>query len=95
MATVRLPASLRRYAGGLERHEVAAGTAGQALRVLADRHPDLGERLFDGSGRVRSHLSVVVGDRVLPSGDPAFPVGDADEVVVLVALAGGAAAPYR
>ena len=80
MATVRLPASLRRYAGGVERHEVTAGTAGAALRALADRHPDLEERLFDGTGRIRSHLSIVVGDRV--AGDPAFPVGDADEVIV-------------
>jgi molybdopterin converting factor small subunit len=95
MATVRLPASLRRYAGGLERHEVPAATAGEALRLVAERHPDLVERLFDGSGRIRSHLSVVVGDRVLPGGGPAFPIGDGDEVVVLVALAGGAALRYR
>ena len=93
MATVRLPASLRRYAGGVERHEVKAATAGAALRALADAHPDLGERLFDGTGRIRSHLSIVVGDRV--AGDPAFPVGDDDEVIVLVALAGGAGRAYR
>jgi hypothetical protein len=90
MASVRLPTVLQRYAGGAEPVAVAGSTVAESLRMLVTAHPDLEERLFDGAGRVRSHFSIVVGDRVLsPDILDAASVEAGDEIVVLVALAGG------
>ncbi len=90
MVIVRIPEVFAKYAGGRERLSVDASTAGDALRVVAAQHPQLRERLFDGAGTLRSHLSVAVGDVVVRRETlDAVPIDQGDEVVVLAALAGG------
>ncbi len=91
MTTVRLPATFHKYAGGAERVPAAGNTVGEVLRDVVAAHPDLEERLFDSYGKVRNHLSVVVDDRIIKHGDvDRTLVSRDDEIVILVALAGGA-----
>jgi molybdopterin molybdotransferase len=88
---VRLPTSLRRYAEGAERVRVGGATAAAALAGVAARHPDLAERLFDDDGALRPHLQLGVAGRAVPPGEAAATrLAEDDELVIVVAIAGGA-----
>lgn len=96
MPVVRLPAALRRYAGGAGRIAVGGSTVAEALAEVAASHPDLGDRLLTSQGALRAHLQLGVAGRVVPYRDAAAtPLADDDEVVVVVAIAGGAASVGR
>ena len=90
MAVVRIPTVLRPQAGGEARVEVAGATLGEVLRALVAAHPALEERLLDGD-RVRGYVNVFVDDEdVRYLGGLDAPVGDAAEVTIMPAVAGGA-----
>ncbi len=90
MAVVRIPTVLRPQAGGEARVEVAGATLGEVLRALVAVHPALEERLLDGD-RVRGYVNVFVDDEdVRYLGGLDAPVGDAAEVTIMPAVAGGA-----
>lgn len=90
MATVRIPPVLRPAVAG-ERQVVAEGATIQAvLTALATTYPELQKQLFSESGELNRFVNVYLNDedvRVLGGVDTA--VGEADEVVILPAMAGG------
>lgn len=87
---VRIPLALRRYTGGATRAEVEGGTVAEVLGALAERFPELGRRLYDGSGALHPFISVFVnGDDIRGGAGLETPVGPADEVLVMPAMAGG------
>ena len=91
MPTVKIPPVLRARTGG--ESEVAAGgeTVGDVLRSLADAHPETREQLFSAEGELNRYVNVYLNDedvRVLDGLETA--VSDADTVVILPAMAGGA-----
>ena len=91
MATVKIPPVLRPHTGGASEVEAPGGTVGEALRGLADAHPATRKQLFTSEGELNRYVNVYVNDedvRVLDGLDTA--VGDADTVVILPAMAGGA-----
>ena len=75
------------------RRDVAAGTTvADALRALGEEFPSLRSLLFDGEGRLRPHVSVLVdGERV--EGDRELSGGET--VGAAPAVAGGTVAPER
>ena len=89
MATVKIPPVLRASVGG--EREVGAGgaTVGEVLRSLVSQHPGTESQLFS-QGELNRYVNVYLNDedvRVLDGLDT--PVGDADTLVILPAMAGG------
>ena len=90
MPTVKIPPVLRAHTGGASEVDAPGGTAGDALRALAEAHPATREQLFTPEGELNRYVNVYVNDedvRVLEGLDT--PVADADTVVILPAMAGG------
>jgi molybdopterin converting factor small subunit len=92
MATIRIPPVLRPSVGG-EREVAADGsTVGEVLTALAEAHPDTRGQLFGGDGELNRYVNVYLNDedvRVLDGMGTA--VGEGDTLVILPAMAGGAA----
>jgi molybdopterin converting factor small subunit len=89
MPIVRIPTPLRPHAGGLDRLEAAGSTVGEILNQLAEQHPALGERLFDGD-ELRRFVNVYVNNEdIRYLEDLATPVAASDEVSIIPAVAGG------
>lgn len=86
MAVVVLPTLLQARAGGVERVPVEAATAGEALRALEARCPDLRGWILDEQGRLRQHVSLFVGDS---RADPDRDLAGDEELWVVQAISGG------
>jgi MoaD family protein len=92
MATVRIPPVLRPKTGGASEVESAGDSVGEVLRALTAEHPGTREQLFGEDGELNRYVNVYLNDedvRVLDGLDTA--VKDGDTVVILPAMAGGAA----
>jgi molybdopterin synthase sulfur carrier subunit len=92
MPTVKIPPVLRAQTGGEPEVSVAGDTVGDVLHSLAERHPDTESQLFSPEGELNRYVNVYLNDedvRVLDGLGTA--VADADTVVILPAMAGGAA----
>lgn len=92
MPKIKIPPVLRASVGG-EREVSAAGeSVGELLRDLASTHPATASQLFSADGELNRYVNVYLNDedvRVLDGLDT--PVGDGDTLVILPAMAGGAA----
>ncbi len=83
---------LRPKTGGQPEVEAAGDNVGDVLRALTAEHPDTSEQLFDAEGELNRYVNVYLNDedvRVLDGLGTA--VKDGDTVVILPAMAGGAA----
>jgi molybdopterin synthase sulfur carrier subunit len=82
---VRLPSLLAEQAGGQGTFEVEAATVGEALRRLP-----VSDLLLDERGELRRLVNVYVDGEDARRGDGLdTPLGDAREVRVIAAVAGG------
>ena len=91
MATIRIPPVLRPSVGGEREVSVDGDTVGAVLQNLADAHPETRGQLFDDGGELNRYVNVYLNDedvRVLDGLETA--VADADAIVILPAMAGGA-----
>ncbi|MCA0144160.1 ubiquitin-like small modifier protein 1 [Blastococcus sp. LR1] len=89
---VVLPGVLADLAGGCKHLDVdpSGGTLADVLDELAIRHPMLGRRLRDETGRVRRFVNVYVdGDDVRYLAGLSTTVRDGAQVQVLPSVAGG------
>ncbi len=92
MATVRIPPVLRASVGGEKELNAEGASVGDILRSVADSHPETQTQLFAADGGLNRYVNVYLNDedvRVLDGLDTA--VGDRDTLVILPAMAGGAA----
>jgi len=87
---VKIPTQLRAAAGGEGELELEAGTVGQVLDALFERHGELRDRLSDGDGGLRRFVNVYVdGEDIRFTHGLETPVADGHEVQILPAVAGG------
>ncbi|MGH9118763.1 MAG: ubiquitin-like small modifier protein 1 [Acidimicrobiales bacterium] len=93
---VRVPASLRAYAGGSAVLDVEIGAEGDeaTVRGVLDRllvsHPDLERRVRTEQGDLRPHVNLFVGsENIRDLGGLATPVGDGAGLTILPAVSGG------
>jgi molybdopterin converting factor small subunit len=90
MPTVKIPPVLRPKTGGASEVSADGATVGDALRALAEAHPETRDQLFGADGELNRYVNVYLNDedvRVLDGlGTPA---SDADTIVILPAMAGG------
>jgi MoaD family protein len=92
MATIRIPPVLRPQTGGQSEVEASGSDVGEVLRSLTAEHPDTGTQLFGEDGDLNRYVNVYLNDedvRVLDGLQTS--VSDSDTVVILPAMAGGAA----
>jgi molybdopterin synthase sulfur carrier subunit len=90
MPTVKIPPVLRAQTGGEAQVSAEGSTVGEALRSLAELHPDTSTQLFSTDGELNRYVNVYLNDedvRVLDGLDTA--VTEGDTVVILPAMAGG------
>jgi sulfur-carrier protein len=92
MTTVRVPPVLRTAIGGLKQVEVGGDTVGEAIAGLTAAYPALATQLLDGQGGLNRFVNVYLNDTDVRHLDElATPVGERDTLVLLPAMAGGAA----
>jgi sulfur-carrier protein len=92
MPKVKIPPVLRARTGGEAEVDAPGANVGEVLEALAGAHPDTREQLFSDDGALNRYVNVYLNDedvRVLDGLDTA--VSDSDTVVILPAMAGGAA----
>lgn len=92
MATIRIPPVLRPSVGGQREVEADGATVGEVLEGLATAHPGTRSQLFSADGQLNRYVNVYLNDedvRVLDGLDTK--VGEGDVLVILPAMAGGAA----
>ena len=92
MPTVKIPPVLRQQTDGESEVEVGGGDVGGVLRALVEVHPGTERQLFAEDGTLNRFVNVYLNDedvRVLDGLETG--VGDSDTVVILPAMAGGAA----
>jgi molybdopterin synthase sulfur carrier subunit len=92
MPTIKVPPVLRQQTDGEAEVSVQGGTVGDALRALADRYPSTREQLFSPEGDLNRYVNIYLNDedvRVLEGLDTS--AAESDTVVILPAMAGGAA----
>lgn len=88
--TVRLPGTLRQWAGGQKLVEVQSSSVGEAINTLCDQYPGVAERVLDEEGRTRQFVNVYLnGEDVRFLDGPGTAVRDGDELVIAPAVAGG------
>jgi len=90
MSTVRIPPTLRASTGGAKLVTVAGGTVREVVAGLVAAHPALESQLLGQDGDLNRFVNAFLNDtdiRHLQNLDT--PVGDADTLVLLPAMAGG------
>jgi molybdopterin synthase sulfur carrier subunit len=88
MVVVRLPSLLAEQAGGRREFELDAATLGEALQALP-----VSDLLMDERGELRPLVNVYVdGEDARRADGLKTPLGDAREVRVIAAVAGGSRA---
>jgi len=92
VATVYVPAPLRRQTGGQSRVQVPGSTVREVLANLHAAYPGVGAQVLDEQGHVRAYINVFVnGDEMRTLRGEETPVGPEDEVSIIPAMAGGTA----
>ena len=92
MATVRIPPVLRQSVGGEKELNADGSSVGEILRSVAQEHPETESQLFGPDGGLNRYVNVYLNDedvRVLNGLETQ--VGESDTLVILPAMAGGAA----
>jgi molybdopterin synthase sulfur carrier subunit len=91
MATVKIPPVLRAQTDGAAEVRAGGATVGEVLSGLAEAHPGTRTQLFSAEGDLNRYVNVYLNDedvRVLDGLDTT--ASEADTVVILPAMAGGA-----
>ncbi len=92
MSTVKIPPVLRTSTGGEKEISADGSSVGEVLRGLATQHPETRQQLFSEDGELNRYVNVYLNDedvRVLDGLET--PVRQSDTLVILPAMAGGAA----
>ncbi|MEO5619059.1 MAG: molybdopterin-synthase adenylyltransferase MoeB [Candidatus Eisenbacteria bacterium] len=88
---IQLPTPLRIYADQQSAVEVAAATAGEALRALVSRHESLRRHLYDDAGQLRRYVNVYKNDEdIRHLQQDETPLGANDTLTIIPSIAGGA-----
>ena len=87
---VRIPTVFRKFTDGVSSVELVAGTIGDLVEQLEQRHPGIKEQLLTPDGQLHRFVNVYVNDedaRYLEKLDTK--VSDGDTVSLLPSVAGG------
>ena len=62
MVKIKIPSQLRSQTGGFDEVQVEGSTVGQALESLVSQYPELKDRIYDESGKLRRYVNIYLGD---------------------------------
>ena len=80
---------LQRFTGGRESAEVTGQTMGECLENLEIQFPGIRQQLCDDQGRLFSTLEIYIDSDNSYTQDPAKPVKDGDELIIVPVIGGG------
>jgi len=90
MTTVRIPPTLRAQVGDAKQVQAGGSTVGEVIGRLVEQHPALREQVYTAEGELNRFLNVYLnGKDVRYLEALETPVGEADTLVLLPAMAGG------
>lgn len=90
MATVLVPTPLRRLTSGQSKLEVNGNDVGALIQAVNQQYPGIAEKVLDGDGNVKRFINIFVNDSEIRTLQGlATPVGAADKVSIVPAMAGG------
>jgi adenylyltransferase/sulfurtransferase len=90
MITIQIPAALRTFTERKREVEVEGTTVGDAVKVLADRFPDLKPHLYDNEDKLRSFINIFLGEtNIRKLSGLETPIKDGDVIMLVPAIAGG------
>ncbi len=90
MPTLNLPSVLTPLSGGMPVLDVAGTTVGEAIDSAARQFPSLAPRLRDDHGEPYPFVTIYLNDEDIRFiGGFSAPLGPADEIAVVPAVAGG------
>jgi molybdopterin synthase sulfur carrier subunit len=93
MSTVRVPPVLRAAVGGAREVSVPGATVSEVLEALYSAHPEVRAQLVSDDGELHRFVNIYVNDEDVRLQDWLdTPVSDADTLLILPAMAGGAPA---
>jgi sulfur-carrier protein len=87
--TVTLPRLLEPAIGPVRRVELEAGSVGEGIDLLLERHPTLRVHLFDEAGGLRQHVLCFLGGQQTRLEDRSIAITEPTEVTFLQAVSGG------
>jgi molybdopterin converting factor small subunit len=87
MATIVIPALLRKYTGGQDRVAASGRNVGQLIDDLERQYPGLREHVIE-DGDVKLSIAISI-DGDMSTGGVLEPVRDSSEVFILPAIGGG------
>lgn len=87
MATVVIPALLRKFTNGIDRADIPGKTIRELVRNLNARFPGIADQLID-NGDIKASIAVSI-DGDVATGGVLDSVGDDSEVHFIPALGGG------
>ena len=91
MPKILIPSPLRKFTGNAAEVAVAGATVGEALKNLAELHPELRTQIFTDEGKIRSFVNVYHNDEDIRFLDKeATAAADGDVVTLVPSIAGGA-----
>ena len=90
MAKINFTYALKRFYPNLESIDIAANDVAEVLTNLNQRYPGLRDYLVDEQGRLRQHVNIFIGDKLIQDKEKlSDQVTDKDEVFIMQALSGG------
>ncbi len=90
MVTIKLPSSLRPFAGGQPEVSVAGKTVSEALGQLLDSYPALRQHITTEDGRLRPFVNLFLGDEnIMALQGLETPLKTGDRLLLLPSIAGG------
>lgn len=90
MPLINFTYALKRFYPDLEKLEIAAGNISEVIQNLNQRYPGLKDYLLDEQGRLRQHVNIFIGDKLIQDKEKLTDVvSEKDEVFIMQALSGG------
>lgn len=90
MPRINFTYALKRFYPDLEEVDISAGNVAEVIQNLNQRYPGLKDYLLDEQGRLRQHVNIFIGDKLIRDKEKlSDKVSEKDEVFIMQALSGG------
>jgi len=90
MPQINFTRALKRFYPDLRQLEIEAESVSEVIQHLDDHHPGLKDYLLDEQGRLRQHVNIFIGDRLIRDKEKLTDqVTENDEIFIMQALSGG------
>ena len=90
MPKINFTQALKRFYPDLKRLEINATDVSEVVQNLEKHYPGLRDYLVDEQGRLRQHVNIFIGDKLIRDKEKLTdPVTSNDEVFIMQALSGG------